>query len=78
MNWPATSEELKEAGYIDIGRSKWCSCGEIMFWFVTPAKKFIPLSIACETDRELATVKISQQLAAAIYGSRRTMRPART
>jgi hypothetical protein len=51
VKWPATREELKAAGYVDTNSSRWCSCGELMFWFTTPKKpdgtggKFIPLSI---------------------------------
>lgn len=43
LHWPATTEELKAAGYVDHNKSKWCSCGKVMFWFSTPAGKFIPL-----------------------------------
>jgi hypothetical protein len=43
LAWPATAEQLAAAGYRDERRSKWCSCGVIMFWFATPAGKFIPL-----------------------------------
>jgi hypothetical protein len=48
MNWPATREQLREAGYIDAQRSKFCSCGEACFWYRTAAGKWIPLSFALD------------------------------
>lgn len=44
MNWPATRAELRKAGWQETVSTKKCSCGVDMFWFITPAKKWIPLS----------------------------------
>lgn len=46
--WPATAEELRSAGWIDQKKSKWCSCGKVLFWFLTPQKKWIPLEAVSE------------------------------
>jgi len=45
LKWPAKRESLAEANYRDTGRTKWCTCGAIMFWFITPGGKYIPLSV---------------------------------
>lgn len=45
VKWPATGKALAEAGYRDSRSTKWCSCGAIMFWFITPGGKYIPLSM---------------------------------
>lgn len=47
MKFPATLAELIAAGYqaAPVGHDrKLCSCGEIFLWFITPNKKWIPLS----------------------------------
>lgn len=41
LHWPATIEALQAAGYVDHNKSKWCSCGTIMFWFSTPTTIFV-------------------------------------
>lgn len=44
-SWPRTAKQLEAAGWTDTRRSKWCSCGQIIFWFLSPAKKYVPLSV---------------------------------
>jgi hypothetical protein len=44
IRWPATMEELENAGYGYTGTSKECGCGKRMLWFITPNRKWMPLS----------------------------------
>ncbi|HVB59123.1 MAG TPA: hypothetical protein VNE63_22170 [Candidatus Acidoferrales bacterium] len=44
MNWPATMDALEDEGYGYTGTSKTCECGTTILWFVTPNKKWMPLS----------------------------------
>lgn len=37
LTWPATLEQLEEAGYGYTGTAKTCSCGTQILWFITPA-----------------------------------------
>lgn len=37
LNWPATLEQLEEAGYGYTGTAKVCSCGTQILWFITPS-----------------------------------------
>jgi hypothetical protein len=43
-------DELEEAGYGYTGTSKECTCGTRILWFITPARKWMPLS-ALEDSR---------------------------
>lgn len=45
MNFPATSEALRAAGYVDMERSKFCACGEVVFWFLTRSAKWMPMAM---------------------------------
>lgn len=45
MNWPATREDLRLAGYVDANRSTQCTCGEFVFWFTTRHEESVPLAI---------------------------------
>lgn len=45
LKFPASSEDVRRAGYIDQERSKFCVCGEVVFWFLTPAAKWMPMAI---------------------------------
>ena len=44
MNWPATLAELEREGYGYTGTSKECECGTRILWFITPARKWMPIS----------------------------------
>lgn len=55
MNWPAKINELVELGWRPATgerATKKCSCGEIFFWWITPANKWQPMSAIGE-DRLL-------------------------
>ena len=43
LNWPATGEELKEAGYKSTDRGTCRSCGAAIIWTETPAGKKMPM-----------------------------------
>jgi hypothetical protein len=42
--WPATIAEAQAAGYHYSGSDKECSCGTRVMWFITPARKWMPVS----------------------------------
>lgn len=44
LAWPSTMKALEEAGYGYTGTSKLCSCGTTILWFITPARKWMPIS----------------------------------
>lgn len=44
ITWPATFEQLEDAGYGYTGTATQCSCGERFLWFITPARKWMPMS----------------------------------
>jgi len=44
IRWPARFAELEAAGYGYTGTGKECSCGRAILWFITPRRKWIPLS----------------------------------
>jgi hypothetical protein len=44
ITWPATFEQLEAAGYGYTGTATQCSCGERFLWFITPARKWMPIS----------------------------------
>jgi hypothetical protein len=44
LKWPATLDQLQEAGYGYTGTAKECDCGGTILWFITPARKWMPLS----------------------------------
>jgi hypothetical protein len=44
MKWPATMDELEQAGYGYTGLSKECDCGTTFLWFITPNRKWMPVS----------------------------------
>ncbi len=44
ITWPATFEQLEDAGYGYTGTATQCSCGERFLWFITPARKWMPIS----------------------------------
>jgi hypothetical protein len=49
MNWPATSADLRRAGYDDLERAEFCRCGEILFWFLSPeGERMIQLAVDSE------------------------------
>jgi hypothetical protein len=50
ISWPATFVELEEADYGYTGTSKECACGARFLWFITPARKWMGLSVI-EGDR---------------------------
>jgi hypothetical protein len=52
LEWPATSEQLKAAGFADAQSSKWCSCGVMIHWYKTPGGKWIPLSMTSDLKLE--------------------------
>ena len=46
IRWPATFGELEAAGYSYTGTAKECSiCGSRFLWWITPARKWMPLSV---------------------------------
>lgn len=48
--WPATAEELSAAGWVDQHKQKWCTCGAVLFWFLTPQRRWIPLEVVNQGD----------------------------
>ena len=44
MNWPATMDECAANGYLYAGQAKVCECGTQLLWFITPNKKWMPVS----------------------------------
>jgi hypothetical protein len=44
MKWPATMDEMEKAGYGYTGTAKECECGTRILWFITPARKWMPIS----------------------------------
>ncbi len=67
MRWPASSADLKRAGYVDGEKSKFCACGETIFWFLTPAGRWMPMQVnsdGCWTPHWMNchTVKAGEKL----------------
>lgn len=50
MKFPATSDQLKRAGYeySNEARCKGPNCGEMIEWWITPNDKKMPLSVRKE------------------------------
>lgn len=44
MTWPATMDECAANGYFYAGPAKTCDCGTQLMWFITPNKKWMPVS----------------------------------
>ena len=54
IQWPATSEELKAAGYQNEGRSRCKSCGAAITWALNPKTgRHIPLELVPDDDPEV-------------------------
>jgi hypothetical protein len=44
IKWPATFDELEAAGYGYTGTGKECECGRKILWWITPTRKWMPLT----------------------------------
>ena len=53
MNWPATGEELKAAGYKALGSEKCASCEAPITWAQNPAGGTIALELVPDDDPEV-------------------------
>lgn len=45
IKWPATSDELRKAGYMYSSEGPCRGCGEPIEWWITPAGRNMPISI---------------------------------
>ena len=51
MDWPATADELKAAGYSGLRYGK-CSCGVVVVWARTPSGKKMPMERIADPDQD--------------------------
>ena len=45
LTWPATSDQMKAAGYEYDNESFCRGCGNVIEWWVTPSGKKMPVSV---------------------------------
>jgi hypothetical protein len=48
MNWPATTEEMREAGYRQPAPPKdrkACTCGVVFYWWIIPNGRWMPFTV---------------------------------
>ena len=54
MRWPATAEELKDAGYRGTARGRCKSCGRAIIWAKTPRGGDMPIEQLADIDGQPA------------------------
>jgi hypothetical protein len=60
MNWPATSDEMKAAGY-EYDNDAFCrGCGEPIEWWITPKGKKMPVVVKKTATVQRATAEVRE------------------
>jgi hypothetical protein len=60
MKWPATSDEMKAAGYVYDNDAACRGCGEPIEWWITPKGKKMPIRVKRTATIQHATADVRE------------------